>query len=206
MAHAQFIDVHTFDGHCKHYAVSVAADQAKQDCFALWLSRWPEGAGKEGIKLIVRDTGQAFNLDSSNGVYADDILFEILRRVSSYEKCDLQATTDTLAIINEQMADMLTLGQCPSGRSIRLLQILNYCRDYDVVPTPIPTPAVAAIMAAADEVKGACPPPPLPPSSSLLPMVSGCGLGPEEISHIFPTTCPLSPTPPATALATEGQQ
>ena len=66
-----------------------------------------------GVTLISNNVGDESSYDSTNNVRAEDILFDIC----------LSCTDDTLPYLFEQLADIIDSGQCPQGRTIRLLQI-----------------------------------------------------------------------------------
>lgn len=73
------------------------------------------------FKGIVTDflNNSSSNVDGINKLVSDDIMFIVLEKLRG---CD----EECLFTLFEQFADMGT-GFCPQGRTIRLLQIYNYC-------------------------------------------------------------------------------
>lgn len=73
------------------------------------------------VQLIKNSIGKSPNYDSTNEIYADDILFHICKKFHN----------DILTYLIEQLSDIITSGQCPQGRVIRLIQVFA-CLD-DIV-------------------------------------------------------------------------
>lgn len=129
---SNFIDVHTFDGKWNHNIQTRFTREQKYKLFG-WLVCGLSRIGVDrntinGIKLIIDNIQLPGNYDNRNNVYADDILAEIcsiLIDKREQENGDV-LLVDTLKNIAEQIKDMYLLGQCPQGRSTRLIQIYNY--------------------------------------------------------------------------------
>lgn len=122
---SSFIDVHVYDGKWQHNITTRLSIQEKYTLFN-WLLKVLNGVDCDainGIKLVINNTQQQPNFDRVNCIYADDILAEIcVKLINTPENNRI----DTLKNIAEQMADMYRLGQCPQGRSTRLIQIYKY--------------------------------------------------------------------------------
>lgn len=71
---------------------------------------------KIGQAIIIKSDE---NIDQENNVDASDILANILSK--NY--------INIINLLDEQLDDMFLLGQCPQGRTTRLLQILNLMID-----------------------------------------------------------------------------
>lgn len=126
---SSFIDVHVFDGSWSHDITTKLSNIEKYTLFD-WLICCLKSRGVscdsdtiKGIKLVYENIQQHPNFDPRNSVYADDILSEICVRLVKIPESERGDTFDN---ISEQMADMYKLGQCPQGRTTRLIQIYNY--------------------------------------------------------------------------------
>lgn len=76
---------------------------------------------KEGISMIEKNIGQQSNYDSTNDLYADDILVYLAEK---YSKLKEEHKKDILPDITLQIADMRS-GSCPQGRVVRLWQLVD---------------------------------------------------------------------------------
>ena len=70
------------------------------------------------VKQITRGIRQAPNYDGSNGMYADDVLYLVCKKIEETKN------TDALVYLSEQLSDIMTSGQCAQGRSTRIFQVL----------------------------------------------------------------------------------
>ena len=85
--------------------------------------------GLRGISIILNDTGAQPNYQAADGLFACDVLIEIILYINKIN--DLEVIDTALNHICEQMSDMIqTNGTCPSGRVNRLFSILSYLRHY----------------------------------------------------------------------------
>ena len=126
-----FENVHLFDGKWTH---NIKTETSLGDKCSLFNSLYRElknlgvdSGSLNGLVLVVENTQQPSNFDSVNNVYADDILSEICKKIFEPldEKGKVNINKDILLNIAEQLSDMFSLGQCPQGRSTRLIQIYN---------------------------------------------------------------------------------
>ena len=124
---SSFIDVHVFDGRWNHDITTRTTPEQKQTMFKWLLSNMcgAECDAINGIRLVVDNIQLPPNYDHVNNVYADDILAEICIKLVNLSEND---RVDVLKNIAEQMADMYRLGQCPQGRSTRLIQVYNFLK------------------------------------------------------------------------------
>ncbi len=111
------IDVHTFDGKLRNFFKGKYTIEQKDILFKNFLK---ELQNKDAIFIINKMISDMYNSNGENyqienNLDSTDILAEILNK--DYK--------DILPLIEEQLADITHLGQCPSGRVTRLLQILN---------------------------------------------------------------------------------
>ena len=126
---SSFIDVHNFDGSWTHDITTKFTLQEKLILFQ-WLLKslsklkiikpTNQHDYLKGVKLVIDNIQQEPNYDSINLVYADDILAEICSKLINLPEIK---RIDTLLNLEEQMSDMNCLGQCPSGRTTRLIQL-----------------------------------------------------------------------------------
>nr|QBK87600.1 MAG: uncharacterized protein LCMAC201_05130 [Marseillevirus LCMAC201] len=72
----------------------------------------------EAVNQITRSIRKSSNYDKTNGMYADDVLYLVCRKI------DETKNTDALVYLSEQLSDIMTSGQCPQGRSTRIFQVL----------------------------------------------------------------------------------
>ena len=115
---SQFMDVHLFDYSYKdqqHSPVDMNHDEKRQ-----WIQRLMDimknPASIQGTNLILANIGHPANQDTTNHKSAEDILVLLAKHV-------LEKDRDFLPLIEEQMQDMLQLGQCAQGRTTRLWQL-----------------------------------------------------------------------------------
>lgn len=106
------LNVHQFDSKLEvKYDIPVYPRQDKQKLFtSLQTILCPEA--KQMVELMKLNR----NIDPINQYDASDILFHLL----------IKGKGDDLYLnLNEQLTDMFRLGQCPQGRTIRLLSLVN---------------------------------------------------------------------------------
>lgn len=120
-----FIDVHVFDGKWTH-DIQARFILSQKDVLFRWLRARLSRiniplTAIQGVELVINNTGSSRNYDPINKVSADDILAEICWILVDRE--GREDITDYLLLLSEQMSDMYRLGQCPQGRSLRLIQI-----------------------------------------------------------------------------------
>lgn len=121
------MDVHIFDGHWSH---DIKTNISMDDKCKLFNSLYRDmtnlhvdSNSLKGLFLVVENTQKESNYDPINKIYSDDILAEICQKIV-YMSSDVEKH-DTIMNISEQLSDMYLLGQCPQGRSTRLIQIYN---------------------------------------------------------------------------------
>lgn len=141
-----FRDVHVYDGKWSHDIKTEVSIQEKCELFnSLYQEIKTIGNGVDvssalkGLVLVVENTQRPSNFDPANNIYADDILVEICKMITIDKLVTTKVGTsldesrpelsekmyDSLMNVAEQLGDMYNLGQCPQGRSTRLIQIYN---------------------------------------------------------------------------------
>lgn len=128
----RFRDVHCYDGkltsppdiHIRHFEMTEKQELFKKLNFILCGNNPPCGdnppcgnsAGNRASWMVSRMLSEHDMFDPSNKMTPSDILATILTR---------RMTIDILGLLEEQLSDIALLGQCPQGRSTRLIQILD---------------------------------------------------------------------------------
>lgn len=126
-------DVHKCDGNLKYLSDIIQYDlsklgpinEAQKICLFNWwrhIGLTPEAINY--VNVIIRDVGQAPNFDSSNGIWADNLLLIMAARIPVTGGL----TMDDVIMFSEQLADIHG-GPCPPGRVDRLLQIYVPLRE-----------------------------------------------------------------------------
>lgn len=70
-----------------------------------------------GLDLIRANQGGMGNLDTTNDKRAEDLLADLAKHI-------VETESDLLELLEEQLEDMYSLGQCAQGRTTRLWQLL----------------------------------------------------------------------------------
>lgn len=113
-----FIDVHTFDysyAHRGHEQVTLT-NQEKHDWIQRLIVKMNHPGAKRGAELILANIGMEANVDTTNNKTADDLLVLLSQHVLTKDE-------SFLPMVEEQLIDMLHLGQCAQGRTTRLWQL-----------------------------------------------------------------------------------
>lgn len=110
-----FRDVHVYDGKLNTGSISVLkiSNLEKQTMLSKVISILKDERSKRMALLLLNETD---NYDNANKLNTSDIFATILSR---------RMTIDIFSLLDEQLMDNFMLGQCPQGRSTRLLQILE---------------------------------------------------------------------------------
>jgi len=119
----RFRDVHCYDGkltsppdiHIRHFEMNEKQELFKKLNFILCGNKDPP-CGNRASWMVSRMLSEHDMFDPSNKMTPSDILATILTR---------RMTIDILGLLEEQLSDIALLGQCPQGRSTRLIQILD---------------------------------------------------------------------------------
>lgn len=113
-----FMDVHRFDYSYKDQPLepSTLTLNEKRDWIDRLMERMTNQAAIHGTRLIIANIGQTGNMDHTNQKAAEDILVLLAKHV-------LEKDHEFLPMIEEQLQDMVQLGQCPQGRTTRLWQL-----------------------------------------------------------------------------------
>ncbi len=118
------IDVHTFDKTLKEKINTTVDVHSKLKLFNHILDLIEEYGvynNRDGLYMIVKDTQTSNNWDQINNMWADDILYEICKKIVSIHNKNNQKSI--IICLLEQMSDMYDTGRCGVGRIIRLYQI-----------------------------------------------------------------------------------
>lgn len=119
----QMINVHVFDTHLTKLYDSKSEThhdlQTKVKLFSTVRNQLKRERAKHMLDVIMNDmkhnTGTSTkNYDPSNKVNCTDVLAAILTKKDN---------SFIIPLLDEQLEDMYNLGQCPQGRSTRLLQL-----------------------------------------------------------------------------------
>lgn len=112
-----FIDVHRFDYSYvdkKHEPVTETPEQ-RHHVIKHLMDRMTNPIAKQGAHIILANIGNDANKDSTNQKTADDLLVLLAKHV--------EKDPSFLPMIEEQLQDMVQLGQCAQGRTTRLWQL-----------------------------------------------------------------------------------
>jgi len=114
---SKFIDVHDFDysyADKDHEVVHMTINQKTHWIQKLIMIMNNEQA-KYGAQLILANIGNLANQDRTNNKTAEDLLVLLAQYMVKDDSL--------LPILEEQLADMVQLGQCAQGRTTRLWQL-----------------------------------------------------------------------------------
>jgi hypothetical protein len=113
----QFIDVHSFDysyANQDHEVVNMTVDRKIQ-----WINRliqiMNDSQARYGAELILANIGNLANQDRTNNKTAEDLLVLLAQYMTKDQSL--------LPLVEEQLSDMVQLGQCAQGRTTRLWQL-----------------------------------------------------------------------------------
>lgn len=111
---SDFRDVHTFDRQVDTALTGkeVYSDEVKNILREQVQKILINPASKSMVDTIFREK----RYDNINNISTDNLLADILLRKMSI---------DIFLLLEEQLADNSNLGQCPQGRSLRLIQVRN---------------------------------------------------------------------------------
>jgi hypothetical protein len=119
-----FQDVHQFDYSYKDQ--DFALDMPEEEKIT-WIqsikSRMTNPIAQHGVDLILANINQDANLDRTNQKRAEDLLVAISKHIETDQ--------NLLPLIEEQLQDMVQLGQCAQGRTTRLWQIYTLLPKND---------------------------------------------------------------------------
>lgn len=109
-----FENVHKFDGKIKNLftPTTTYTEEEKLKMFETFKPKLNSPSAKQMLDVLIRDI-KIKTKNIQDEIDATDILASII----THKDCD-----ELLGYIEEQLGD-ITLGQCPSGRVIRLFQI-----------------------------------------------------------------------------------
>jgi hypothetical protein len=111
-----FKDVHQFDYSYKDQPFLFdMADEEKIKWIHTIKSRMTNPIAQHGVDLILANINQNANYDVTNQKRAEDLLAVISKHIDT--------DPHLLPLIEEQLQDMVQLGQCAQGRTTRLWQI-----------------------------------------------------------------------------------
>lgn len=110
-----FRDVHVYDGKLSQPSIQIFkfSNLDKQTMSSKIVSILNDQRAKIMATKLLSETN---NFDGANNFNTSDIFATVLSR---------RMTIDILQLLEEQLVDILMLGQCPQGRTTRMLQILE---------------------------------------------------------------------------------
>lgn len=131
MSGCMLSDTHFYDGKLKERIIPYREQlnriagislENKLSTLARLDLRLTEPMAKRMLDVIKIDSINQSNYDSSNDLWAIDILVLIIE----YMELNIENYNDTLPILQEQLAD-ISNGSCPPGRTTRLFQTILNC-------------------------------------------------------------------------------
>ena len=124
MSETQFTNVHIFDGQLGTFfqPTQEFTKTEKREMITLLTTRFTNTSAKHMLAAVSRDLENDRNIDKSNNIDSSNILAEICNKLQDNSEIEL-------SFIEEQIADIAALGQCPEGRTTRFLQIWQAIKD-----------------------------------------------------------------------------
>ena len=115
---SNMIDIHTFDyTYQSQLHEPVLLDpQQKKDWIERLMIRMNNPIAIQGAHMILQNMNHDANLDRTNQKSADDLLVLLAKFL-------LEKDDSLLSLLEEQLVDMVQLGQCAQGRTTRLWQL-----------------------------------------------------------------------------------
>jgi len=128
------VNTHTYDGKLRNIVsqhadllrkthsvcVSVKKDTLEKLKQVIEEHNTPYTSGAvRALNLIIGDCGKEPNYDSSNDLWAEDLLYLINQKI----------TDDVVPTLAEQLSDIVTSGKCPPGRTTRIWQVYQLMYD-----------------------------------------------------------------------------
>jgi len=115
---SSFIDVHTFDYSYRdaHHEVVTATDDEKRQWITTIMSHMSNPMALQGARIIMANINHDGNRDHTNQKNAEDLLVLLARHC-------IEKDPSILPLLEEQLQDMVQLGQCAQGRTTRLWQL-----------------------------------------------------------------------------------
>lgn len=110
-------NVHEFD---RKINMNLPQKEIKEEIFESFLKRKLSNIAMMMATQIIQPNEK--NDDHINQADARFLLFELLSKIQSQPEKDQE---DMYKLLEEQLEDMLRLGPCPQGRTIRLWQLLQ---------------------------------------------------------------------------------
>jgi hypothetical protein len=115
-ASQSFQDIHVYDYSYKDQPYTPLVTENHIEWIQRLLPKMRNPVAIQGVQLILSNTGNLANFDTTNQKRAEDLLADLAYVI-------LTKDTDLLELLEEQMADMYQLGQCAQGRVTRLWQL-----------------------------------------------------------------------------------
>jgi hypothetical protein len=115
---SSFIDIHTFDYSYRdavHTAVMLT-DNEKRQWITSIMNRMTNQTAIQGARIIMANINHDGNRDHTNQKNAEDLLVLLARHC-------IEKDQSVISLLEEQLQDMVELGQCAQGRTTRLWQL-----------------------------------------------------------------------------------
>jgi len=124
MSETQFTNVHIFDGQLKTFFQPTRefTKKEKRELILQLSNKFTNTLAKNMLITMSKDLDNDKNMDRSNNIDSSNILVEICIKLNINTEIDF-------SFIEEQISDIVEYGQCPEGRTTRLLQIWNVIKD-----------------------------------------------------------------------------
>ena len=121
---SSFIDVHRFDYSYVDQSHEVVTDtiQEKTQWLLQLINLMTNPIAKQGVNIILANMGHDANRDSTNQKTADDLLVLLAKHL-------IKKDASVISLVEEQLQDMVQLGQCAQGRTTRLWQLYQALRS-----------------------------------------------------------------------------
>ena len=107
-------DVHIYDGKILNPPLVPVYSEGEKTCLFSKLKSKLSREASHMIEIIMKGGG---NHDAINNLNSSDLLYHLV--------INNKPDSDMYQNLNEQLADMYRLGQCPQGRVIRLVSLVN---------------------------------------------------------------------------------
>jgi hypothetical protein len=112
------IDVHQFDYSYsnQHHKLVELPNESKREWIQRLIDKMSNPSARQGAHLILANIGMEANRDTTNQKSAEDLLVLLSQYIFTKDE-------SFLFLVEEQLSDMLYLGQCAQGRTTRLWQL-----------------------------------------------------------------------------------
>lgn len=113
-----FTDVHTFDYSYRDSVAPIVAltNAQKHQILSTFMTQMTNMIAIQGVNIIIANIGHDANRDTTNQKNAEDIMVVLAQHCMNNDP-------SIIPLLEEQLQDMVQLGQCAQGRTTRLWQL-----------------------------------------------------------------------------------